>query len=333
MKKRIGIMLAALALCFLFPLTAVAKETPTDICNTNEWEVLKIVNKERMNQKLEPISTFNAIQSACDVRTQEIARLFSHTRPNGQSCFSVLKEKKINYWSAGENIAAGYQSPAHVMDGWMHSPGHRANILTSSFNHCGVGFGYGGSYGTDWVQLFVGGCKPTSITVAGPISSAKPGMTIEDMNLYLEIKCSDPSHGTSYCPINSKMCSGYSVSKTSGQTVTVKYQGMSTSFNVGKTDKPAQVTGFKKVSVNKSSVKLSWKKVKGAGYEIQIKEGKNGSFKFSKKVSSDKTVSTTISKLKKNKTYYFRIRAIKNVSGKKVTGKWSLELMVKTPSK
>lgn len=333
MKKRLGTLLVALVFCFSFSLTAVAKETPSDVCNTNEWDVLKIVNKERMDNKLQPISTFSKIQSACDIRATEIAKSFSHTRPNGTSCFTVLREKNINYWSAGENIAAGYQSPSHVMEGWMNSPGHRANILGSSFDHCGVGFGYGGYYGTNWVQLFVGGCEPESIKVCGPVSSAKPGMSIEEMNLYLEITCSDSSHGTSYCPIISKMCSGYSQSKTAGQTVTVKYQGKSTTFNVGKTDKPAQVTSFKKVKVTKSSAKLSWKKVKGAGYEIQVREGSTGSFKFSKKISSYSTTSTTISKLKKNKTYYFRIRAYKNVSGKKVTGKWSTELKVKTPAK
>ncbi|HCF82769.1 MAG TPA: serine protease, partial [Ruminococcaceae bacterium] len=52
----------------------------------------------------------------------------------------------------GENIAYGYRTPAEVVEGWLNSPGHRANILTGSFTHIGVGYNENGNY---WVQLFI----------------------------------------------------------------------------------------------------------------------------------------------------------------------------------
>lgn len=64
----------------------------------------------------------------------EIDTKFSHVRPDGSSCFTALQQKNVSYYSAGENIAYGQTSPAQVMNSWMNSEGHRANILSSSFN-------------------------------------------------------------------------------------------------------------------------------------------------------------------------------------------------------
>lgn len=88
--KKLGLVLATIMMCFLLPLSAVAKESPQTICNSNEWEVLRLVNEQRMAKNLQPVSTFNKLQSACDVRANEIIKFFSHTRPNGKNllyCF------------------------------------------------------------------------------------------------------------------------------------------------------------------------------------------------------------------------------------------------------
>jgi len=79
----------------------------------------------------------------------------SHTRPNGTSCFTVLSELGVGYSASGENIAAGQKTPQAVMESWMNSSGHKANILNPDFTHIGVGYAEGGNYGTNWVQLFV----------------------------------------------------------------------------------------------------------------------------------------------------------------------------------
>ena len=89
---------------------------------------------------------------AAMVRAKECDESFSHDRPNGTSCFTALKEAGVKYFSAGENIAMGYRTPADVMKGWMDSEGHRNNILDPDFTDfaCGV---YKSGY---WSQFF---CK------------------------------------------------------------------------------------------------------------------------------------------------------------------------------
>lgn len=76
---------------------------------------------------------------------------FSHNSPTYGSPFDMMKQFGISYRAAGENIASGQSSPAQVMNDWMNSPGHRANILNSSFSKIGVAY-----YNGEWVQEFIG---------------------------------------------------------------------------------------------------------------------------------------------------------------------------------
>ena len=118
-------------------------------------EVIRLVNVERNKVGLRSLSKEIQLCKAANVRAGEIVTLFAHTRPNGKDCFSVLSEYNINYRTAGENIAWGQTSPQQVVDGWMNSPGHRANILGSGFEKIGVGVvEEGGRY--YWAQMFIG---------------------------------------------------------------------------------------------------------------------------------------------------------------------------------
>ncbi len=116
-------------------------------------EVVALVNEQRKANGLSELKVTSDLQSAAKKRAVELYSSFSHTRPNGTSCFTVLNEYGISYSAAGENIAAYYTSPSAVMNGWMNSSGHRANILDENYNYIGVGvYKSGGSY--FWVQLF-----------------------------------------------------------------------------------------------------------------------------------------------------------------------------------
>lgn len=117
-------------------------------------EVIRIVNEERAKQGLQPLKKNNDLCKVAGIRATETTSLFSHTRPNGESCFTILKEYNISYMTVGENIAAGQQTPTEVMNAWMNSQGHRENIMNSSFGQIGVGVVKGGSYGIYWVQMF-----------------------------------------------------------------------------------------------------------------------------------------------------------------------------------
>lgn len=114
-------------------------------------EVLRLVNIEREKNGVTPLKYCYAAQEAADIRAKEISVSFSHTRPDGSSCFSVFDPYNLPWYSVGENIAYGYRTPEEVVDAWMNSPGHRANILSANFNYLAVGVS-----GTFWVQLFLG---------------------------------------------------------------------------------------------------------------------------------------------------------------------------------
>lgn len=119
-----------------------------------EQKVLNLVNKERRSQGLSALSLSAEAQQAARVRAKEIVSSFSHTRPNGTSCFTVLNEIGAKYTSAGENIAKGQKTPEQVVEAWMNSPSHRANILSSKYTKLGVGCYFNGS-NTYWAQMFL----------------------------------------------------------------------------------------------------------------------------------------------------------------------------------
>ncbi|MCH5194569.1 MAG: hypothetical protein J1F11_11445 [Oscillospiraceae bacterium] len=114
-------------------------------------QVVDLVNAERRSAGLSALASNGRLNEIAALRAEEITRLFDHTRPDGTVCFTAFTN--ITYSAAGENIAAGQRSAEEVMDDWMNSPGHRANILSDNFGKIGVGcYKYGGMY--YWVQVF-----------------------------------------------------------------------------------------------------------------------------------------------------------------------------------
>lgn len=112
-------------------------------------EVVRLTNLEREKAGLPALRTFSALTEAAQLRANELTTLFSHTRPDGSRCFTVLDD--IGFWAAGENIARGQSTPEQVVTGWMNSEGHRANILNVCYTAIGVGY-----VDRHWVQLFIG---------------------------------------------------------------------------------------------------------------------------------------------------------------------------------
>ena len=117
-------------------------------------QVVDLVNKERNKAGLNSLSIDTKIESAAMVRSKKIEKSFSHTRPDGSSFSTVLSESGVSFRGAGENIAWGQKSPEEVMNGWMNSSGHRANILYSNFKNIGVAYYVGSNGRTYWTQLF-----------------------------------------------------------------------------------------------------------------------------------------------------------------------------------
>lgn len=117
-------------------------------------QVVELVNEERAKMGLSPMELDTEIASAALIRANEIKTSFSHTRPDGRKFSTVLTDNGIRFYGAGENIAWGQRSPEQVMNAWMNSDGHRANILNAKYTKIGVSH-YQDAKGTNyWVQLF-----------------------------------------------------------------------------------------------------------------------------------------------------------------------------------
>lgn len=113
-------------------------------------KVLQLVNQIRAENGISPLVWDYSMEEASCIRAAECAISFSHTRPNGESCFTAGPRM------FAENIAAGYPSAEAVVNGWMNSPGHRSSILSPAYKSMGVSMAYvsGGGYGCYWSQNF-----------------------------------------------------------------------------------------------------------------------------------------------------------------------------------
>ncbi|MFT4143660.1 MAG: CAP domain-containing protein [Mobilitalea sp.] len=138
------------------PTKAPAKTTTTSTNSTTSSyaaQVLKLINAERAKEGLSALTTNTTLTSAANVRAKETKTSFSHTRPDGSSCFTALTQAGVTYKTAGENIAYGQKTPAEVVKAWMESPGHRANIMNANFHKVGIGVYQTGGV-IYWSQLF-----------------------------------------------------------------------------------------------------------------------------------------------------------------------------------
>ncbi len=120
-----------------------------------EQKMLALVNKERANRGIQALTMNSGAQKVARAHSQDMfgRGYFSHYTPEGLSPFDRLHNGGVGYLSAGENLAlAPNLIQAH--NGLMNSPGHKANILDSSFNTVGIGIIDGGRYGIMVTQDF-----------------------------------------------------------------------------------------------------------------------------------------------------------------------------------
>ena len=126
--------------------------------NQDEWEVLRLTNIERYKKNCELLVIVAPLQDAADIRAKEIKTDYrlDHKRPDGSSCFTAIDPNFRKHRRLGENAAQSQVKPSQVMNSWMNSPGHRANILTPHF--CYFGTGVTGEYNYKyWIQMFSDG--------------------------------------------------------------------------------------------------------------------------------------------------------------------------------
>ena len=119
-----------------------------------EQEVIRLVNEIRTENGLKALTYDWELARVARYKSQDMkdSGYFAHNSPIYGTPFQMIKNFGISYRSAGENIAKGYATPQAVVNGWMNSSGHRANILNTSYTHIGVGYVASGNY---WTQMFI----------------------------------------------------------------------------------------------------------------------------------------------------------------------------------
>jgi uncharacterized protein YkwD len=120
--------------------------------------VIQLINAERAKVGLSALSAQEQIYSAAQLHSSDMAcnNYLSHTGLDGSTVGERTQRQGYSWSSVGENIAAGYSSPESVVQGWMNSPGHKANILGASYTEIGIGYAFGNAsgYGSYWTAVF-----------------------------------------------------------------------------------------------------------------------------------------------------------------------------------
>ena len=187
-----------------------------------QLQMLIYLNIIRAQNGIEPLALYDPLNAAAVTRAQECVTLFSHTRPNGTDCFTILDEYGILWGTVGENIAWGYPDVFSVLQEWWNSPGHQANMVDSSFQLLGPGVvENNGTY--YWTQLFTGGYTMTQMDLYGVQDYYEVGTSLQDTGLLLVVTYSNGIKA--YLPVLDSMISGYNPNVEGEQTVQVNCQG------------------------------------------------------------------------------------------------------------
>lgn len=129
----------------------------TNPLSTHEQQVVELVNKERVNRGLAPLKHNAELSRVARFKSQDMIdkKYFSHQSPTYGSPFEMMEKFGLRFSAAGENIAYGQRTAQEVVNTWMNSPGHRANILSAAYTHIGVGVAKMANGTLYWTQMFM----------------------------------------------------------------------------------------------------------------------------------------------------------------------------------
>ena len=149
------------------------------------WDILRITNEQREAKGLSPLTLSQGLTDGAAVRSKEIVKKQSHTRPNGSNCYTALKKSYLN---VGENLTFGQDSPEEAMNSLMNSKDHYTNIMNANFKKLGVGYTYDSNskYKYHWTQMFGGNLSSSTKLTTKKILSTK--ITVKKGNLPKEEK-------------------------------------------------------------------------------------------------------------------------------------------------
>lgn len=154
---------------------AQAQSAAGDLNGALEDSVLSLINQQRALQGLFPVLLDLGLDAAAEAHSLDMASTpcFQHDSCDGTNWANRVQSYYTVPAAIGEIIAAGYSTPEAVVDAWMNSPGHRANILNGSFKVAGVALATGGDYGRYWTVDF-GGALTTQTVLSPVVTPAVP---------------------------------------------------------------------------------------------------------------------------------------------------------------
>lgn len=198
-----------------------------------EWDVLKLVNRARYLNGKPLLAMPNELQRACNIRENELTELYEHKRPNGKSVYTTIPAP-LNKGAAAENIACNQYSAAQVVDDWMHSPGHCANILDkANYGLAYMGVGFINSRPRYWVQMFTTNRGFTNVTTSAGTLTFPSANAMQKEYLV----CTDKEGVVSYLPIDVRAMT------KDGNSYTLELVGYTVTLTIANSDPKLDVNG------------------------------------------------------------------------------------------
>ena len=130
-----------LILSLLLLTGAAAAQAADDSINEITVEnVIRLMNEYRAQQALPPLGAEKRLMLAAEdrMRHMEDEGYWAHNAPDGMRPFVWVRARNYEYRIVGENLASGFETAAVLVQSWMESPGHRANIMSADYEDCGV---------------------------------------------------------------------------------------------------------------------------------------------------------------------------------------------------
>ncbi len=111
----------------------------------NSAELLSYTNTAREENDLEPLKTNDKLSEAANEKAADMVKegYWSHTSPDGTTPWYWIDKVGYTYSTAGENLARGFTSSSSIVNAWMNSPSHRANVLNGNYTEVGFAEYYG----------------------------------------------------------------------------------------------------------------------------------------------------------------------------------------------
>lgn len=174
-------------------------------------------NRQRADNGLKPLKENSLLNAAAQKKVQDMfdKQYFEHISPQGRGPSDLVTDVGYAYISVGENLALGnYGTDEKLVEAWMNSPGHRANILNTKFSEIGVAVAKGKYEGkTVWlaVQTFArpaSECPPVEAGLKARVDSNRSDVDsaeVQIKNMKAELEASKPQTKEEYDAYNKKV--------------------------------------------------------------------------------------------------------------------------------